>query len=95
PPYIRTGDINTLQPEVKDWEPAMALDGGADGLDFYRKLIPVSGRFLKNNGIIMLELGAGQSADVADMLKASGYEEIEITKDYAGIERIIQATWKN
>jgi methylase of polypeptide subunit release factors len=43
----------------------------------------------------MLELGAGQSADVAHMLKASGYEEIEVTKDYAGIERIIQATWKN
>ena len=95
PPYIRTGDIKTLQPEVKDWEPAMALDGGADGLDFYRELIPASGRFLKNNGIIMLELGAGQSADVAHMLKAYGYEEIEVTKDYAGIERIIQATWKN
>ncbi|MBI5194907.1 MAG: peptide chain release factor N(5)-glutamine methyltransferase [Nitrospirae bacterium] len=95
PPYIRTGDIKTLQPEVKDWEPEMALDGGADGLDFYRELIPASGRFLKNNGIIMLESGAGQAADVADMLKASGYEEIEITKDYAGIERIIQATWKN
>ncbi len=95
PPYIRTGDIKTLQPEVKDWEPAVALDGGADGLDFYRELIPASRRFLKNNGIIMLELGAGQSTDVAHMLKASGYEEIGITKDYAGIERIIQAAWKN
>ncbi len=94
PPYIRTDDIENLQPEIKEWEPVDALDGGRDGLDFYRMLIPSAGRFLKDNGIIMLELGFGQSSDVAGILELSGYTQIEIIKDYAGTERIIKARWK-
>lgn len=91
PPYIRTEDIKRLQPEIKDWEPAVALDGGIDGLDFYRRLIPTARQFLKDNGILMLEAGLNQSDDIAQMLKLAGYSEIKIIKDYAGIERIIQA----
>ncbi len=94
PPYVRTGDIKSLQPEIKDWEPVAALDGGADGLGFYRELIPAARGFLKDSGIIMLEVGAGQSGRVADIIKSSGYELLEIIKDYAGIERIIKAKWK-
>lgn len=94
PPYIRTDDIENLQPEIKEWEPVDALNGGVDGLDFYRLLIPSAGRFLKDNGIIMLELGFGQSSDVAGILELSEYTQIEIIKDYAGTERIIKARWK-
>ncbi|MEK7308876.1 MAG: HemK/PrmC family methyltransferase [Nitrospirota bacterium] len=94
PPYVRTGDIKNLQPEIKDWEPVVALDGGADGLGFYRELIPAARGFLKDSGIIMLEVGFGQSGRVADIIKSSGYELLEIIKDYAGIERIIKAKWK-
>ena len=94
PPYIRTDDIKNLQPEIKEWEPVDALDGGRDGLDFYRILIPSARRFLKDDGIIMLELGFGQSSDVAGILELSGYTQIEIIKDYAGTERIIKARWK-
>lgn len=94
PPYIRTDDIKNLQPEIKEWEPVSALNGGVDGLDFYRVLIPSARRFLKDNGIIMLELGLGQSSDVVDIFESAGYAQIEIIKDYAGIERIIKARWK-
>ncbi|MEK7697950.1 MAG: peptide chain release factor N(5)-glutamine methyltransferase [Nitrospirota bacterium] len=94
PPYIRTDDIENLQPEIKEWEPVDALNGGVDGLDFYRVLIPSARRFLKDNGIIMLELGLGQSSDVVDIFESAGYAQIEIIKDYAGIERIIKARWK-
>jgi release factor glutamine methyltransferase len=94
PPYIRTDDIKNLQPEIKSWEPVAALDGGLDGLDFYRELIPAATRFLKDNGLIMFELGYGQSSKVADIFKSSGYTLVEIIKDYTGIERIIKATWR-
>lgn len=93
PPYIKTGDIKTLQPEIRDWEPFGALDGGADGLNFYREIISQAGKFLKTNGILMLELGAGCADDTADMMKEAGYLNIGLHKDYAGIERIIQGRW--
>lgn len=93
PPYIRTGEIQNLQPEVKDWEPLNALDGGPDGLDFYREVIPASRKFLSNGGILMLELGAGCAPFVADMMKDAGYKDVEMLEDYAGIKRIIQAKW--
>jgi len=94
PPYIRTGDIKYLQPEIKNWESFIALDGGDDGLDFYRELIPASGGFLNDDGLIMLEIGAGQAKDVSGIMESSGYTQIETIRDFAGIERIIQARWK-
>ncbi len=94
PPYIRTDDIKSLQPEVKDWEPVTAIDGGADGLDFYRELIPSARRYLKYDGLLMLELGTGQASSVADIIESSGYTQIQIIRDYAGIERIIKAKWR-
>lgn len=93
PPYIKTGDIRGLQPEIRDWEPLNALDGGADGLVFYREIIPVAREHLKDNGAIMLELGAGCEDAVDGMLNDAGYREIEIKKDYAEIKRMIFARW--
>jgi release factor glutamine methyltransferase len=93
PPYIRTDEIETLQPEVRDWEPLNALDGGPDGLVFYREIIPAARKFLKDSGMLMLELGAGCARDVAQMMKDAGYRDVEIRKDYSGIKRIIQAQW--
>jgi len=92
PPYVSTDDLKDLQPEVRDWEPAVALDGGRDGRAFYRELIPAAGEFLKDEGFIMLEIGAGQADGVADILKSSGYAGIKIIRDYSGIRRIVKAS---
>jgi release factor glutamine methyltransferase len=94
PPYIKRNDLQDLQPEIKNWEPVIALDGGIDGLGFYRELIPGARRFLNNDGLIMLEIGAGQSKSVTDIMGLWGYSRIKVIKDLAGIERIIQAQWK-
>ena len=93
PPYIRTEDIKDLQPEVRDWEPVNALDGGSDGLDYYRLIIPESTQYLKNNGMVMYEHGDGQADFIAVILDKTGFTEIETIKDYSGKERVIQARW--
>ncbi|GBD96481.1 MAG TPA: peptide chain release factor N(5)-glutamine methyltransferase [Nitrospirae bacterium] len=93
PPYIRTDDIKGLQPEIRDWEPVGALDGGQDGLDYYREIIPAARRFLKDRGMLMFELGAGCANHVAYMMNEAGYTDVKVRKDYAGIERIIQVRW--
>ncbi len=94
PPYIKTGEIRGLQPEIRDWEPMDALDGGADGLDYYRKIIPEARNFLNDRGAIMLEIGQGQADDIAEIMSIAGYEHINVIKDYADIKRIIQAQCK-
>ncbi len=93
PPYIRTGEIQTLQPEIRDWEPLNALDGGPDGMDFYRRIVPAARKYLKRNGVLMFEVGCGCADTIARMLEGSGYADMNIRKDYAGIKRIIQAKW--
>jgi release factor glutamine methyltransferase len=93
PPYIPSSDIESLEPEIKQWEPRTALDGGSDGLDAYRSIIPRAGNFLKNNGILILELGIGLARPVSGMAETAGFSGIEITKDLAGIERIFRAEW--
>jgi len=94
PPYVRTKEIETLQPEIKHWESLDAIDGGPDGLDFYRRIIPQASRFLKDNGILILEIGDGYIDDISKMIKNAGYAGLEIIKDYAQIERIVLARWK-
>jgi len=93
PPYIKTEEIKGLQPEVRDWEPLNALDGGEGGLDYYRLIIPESIQYLKNNGIVMFEHGDGQSDNIAVILNETGFRSIEMIKDYSGKERVIQARW--
>lgn len=87
PPYIRTGDIASLAPEVRLYEPVLALDGGADGLDAYRAL--EIGRLLRPQGLAFLEIGAGQGGDVAAVMASKGLKVLDIVPDLAGIERCV------
>jgi release factor glutamine methyltransferase len=91
PPYIKRSDIENLQPEVRDWEPSDALDGGEDGLDYYRAIIPEAKSYLKEGGYIMFEIGFGQADAVRKMAEDSDFIDISLIKDYAGIERILIA----
>jgi len=93
PPYIRREDIDSLDTEVKDHEPILALDGGVSGLDFYEKIITSAPNFLKDNGKIYFELGINQAARVKELLEKD-FTNIEIVKDYNNIERIIKAVKK-
>lgn len=87
PPYIRRPDIIKLQPEIRGWEPVEALDGGDDGLSFYRRILSDARRHLKKGGTVLLETGKGQARDVINIAEDSGLECISIIKDYAGIKR--------
>jgi release factor glutamine methyltransferase len=89
PPYIKRADMKKLQPEIRDWEPREALDGGEDGLDYYRIIIPNAKEYLKIDGYLILELGVGQAGNVTDMAADAGFHQIALKKDYAGIERIL------
>jgi release factor glutamine methyltransferase len=91
PPYIRRDDLKKLQPEIKDWEPMPALDGGEDGLDFYRAIIPGARTYLAADGVLLFELGIHQAAAVKKMADDAGFHDISVRKDYAGIERIFMA----
>lgn len=88
PPYIESADISGLQPEVRDWEPTDALDGGEDGLRYYREILKDAKRYLADNGLIFLELGYGQAEDVAEIAGKNGFEDISFIKDFCGILRI-------
>ena len=89
PPYIRTVDIASLEPEVARFEPAAALDGGPDGQGAYRELAPRIGRLLKPSGRAFVELGAGQGAAVSALMAAQDLEPLEISADLAGIPRCL------
>ena len=92
PPYIPAGDIPGLDPSVRDFEPRMALDGGADGLDFYRNLAKEWKNALTVGGKLFLEVGIGQADDVLRLLRAQGFGDLEITKDLNGIPRVVHGT---
>lgn len=89
PPYIPTGEIEALMPEVRDFEPRLALDGKEDGLAFYRSIIKESEFYLKSGGFLMFEIGFDQGADVSGLMKDAGFEKIEIIKDLAGLDRVV------
>lgn len=89
PPYIPTGDIDDLEPEVRDFEPLKALDGGIDGLDCYRQINQHFVRFLKPGGFMVMELGVGQAESVAGMFSNDHTEVIDIKADLSGVARAI------
>jgi release factor glutamine methyltransferase len=89
PPYIRHGDIAGLPDEVKGHDPHTALDGGPDGLVFYRGLAAGMGRWLRPGGHVAVEIGADQAADVAEIFGASGGEGVQVIRDYAGRDRVV------
>lgn len=93
PPYIPTQEIEGLEPQVKDYEPRIALDGGYDGLKFYGRLAREGLDWLKSGGLLAVEVGYGQSRAVKAILESTGcYQDITIEKDLAGIERVVSAT---
>jgi release factor glutamine methyltransferase len=91
PPYIPSAEIATLQPEVRNFDPRAALDGGEDGLDFYRRLAAEASAFLKPQGRIMLELGDGQAADVKQIFEAEQWITEAVREDYSKRPRILIA----
>ena len=91
PPYIATSELDELQREIREWEPLNALDGGPDGLDFYRKIFSGAKEYLNKRGVVVLELGFGQGSGVREIAEKAGFENIAIGKDLAGIERILTA----
>lgn len=95
PPYIPTKDILELMSEVKDYEPIMALDGGDDGLNFYRIIIENSKNYLKNKGILIFEIGYNQGKSVAKLFRKYGFSNITIKKDLAQLDRVIYGVYTN
>jgi release factor glutamine methyltransferase len=92
PPYIPSGEIAALMPEVSEFEPTLALDGGEDGLDCYRRLISQCGAYLKPGGHLLLEIGYDQGKAVSSMLSEAGYEGVSVVKDLAGNDRVVKGT---
>ncbi len=89
PPYIPSADIDGLAREVRDFDPRLALDGGADGLDAYRAILPASVGLLAPGGRLIVEVGAGQGGDVLGLAARLGFVHAETRRDLAGIERIV------
>jgi len=88
PPYIPSGEIPHLMPEVSEYEPKGALDGGPDGLDVYHRIITGAPEYLLPGGMVALELGQGEWEPVRAMLLSAGFAGVNVAKDYAGIERV-------
>ena len=92
PPYVPSSQIGTLPREIAEFEPRIALDGGRDGLEFFRRIVTGSGSFLKDGGWLMLEFGEGQGEAVAEMIRNAGYfAPRNIIKDHSGVDRVIRA----
>lgn len=92
PPYIPTEDCRCLQPEVLR-EPLLALDGGSDGLDFYRRICSEARAHLNGNGLLAFETGFDQTESVAALLRDAGFEQIEILRDMSHLPRMVLARW--
>lgn len=93
PPYIPTRDIEELMPEVKDFEPRMALDGREDGLDFYRVISSSGKKHLNKGGLIFYEIGYNQGEAVRQILESEGFTDVTIKKDLSGLDRVVRARW--
>jgi release factor glutamine methyltransferase len=92
PPYIPAADLRSLQPEVRDYEPAMALVGGAAGTEIHDRIIREAPAWLKQGGFLIMEMGIGQAEALGRLIDATGaYGEPEILKDLAGIDRVVIA----
>lgn len=89
PPYIERKVIPTLMEEVREYDPYIALDGGEDGLDFYRRIIGGAQDYLKRGGQILMEIGSGQAQAVSELLREAGFKEIDVCRDFAGLDRVV------
>lgn len=93
PPYIRKDMIPTLMEEVRDHEPLIALDGGEDGLDFYRKITREATEHLYSGGMLFFEIGYDQGETVKLLMEEEGYEEVTVSQDLAGLDRVVYGTF--
>ena len=93
PPYIPSAVIDGLEPEVRDHEPRLALDGSEDGLYFYRVLALECSKHLNKGGCVYFEIGYDQAGAVSRILTIAGYREIEVIKDEPGLNRVVKARW--
>ncbi len=91
PPYIREADIAALPRDVRNFEPLVALDGGADGLDFYRRIAREAPDYLNAGGFVAVEIGARMGEEVAPLFAEAGFDDVRIEKDLAGLERVLSA----
>ena len=89
PPYIRAEEINNLMDDVRLYEPHTALDGGEDGLIFYRRIVSESKLVLKNNGILAFEIGHDQGESVKSLMEENGFSDVRLLKDLAGLDRVL------
>ena len=89
PPYIRRDVIPTLMPEVQEYEPILALDGGEDGLDCYRRILEGIGTFLRKDGHLICEIGYDQGDDVATLMREAGLVDVQVKQDLAGLDRVV------
>jgi len=94
PPYIKTSEMMSLMKDVRDFEPTFALDGGEDGLEFYRRIVRESRKCLNENGYLCLEIGYDEKIDVINILEENNFEEIESYKDLNGYDRVVLGLFK-
>ncbi len=92
PPYIRSAVVDTLMPEVKDYEPRIALDGEEDGLVFYRRILSDCKKNLKKGGMLFFEIGYDQAEAVKSMMEQAGFLEVTVKKDFGGLDRVVFGT---
>lgn len=93
PPYIRSSVIEELEPEVREHEPRLALDGTDDGLYFYREITSKAGEYLEDGGILMFEIGYDQGMEVSQLCMQNGYSDVKVIKDFAGLDRVVSAVY--
>ena len=92
PPYIESENLSKCMPEVRQYEPIMALDGGHDGLDYYRFITPTALEYLEDDGLLALEIGHTQARAVVTLLESySSYQDIQVIQDYSGYDRVVLA----
>lgn len=89
PPYIETAVIDTLMPEVREHEPVLALDGMEDGLHFYRRIVAEAPAHMRKGAYLFFEIGCEQGEVVKALMQEGGFEQVEILKDYAGLDRVV------
>lgn len=94
PPYIPTKDLGALMRDVKEFEPHLALDGGEDGLLFYKRICQQAPGYLKPNGLLAFEIGFDQGEAVAELMHKRGYKNVEVLKDLAGHHRVVTGLWR-
>ena len=96
PPYIASENLLTCMPEVRQYEPPQALDGGEDGLDYYRYIVPMAWEQLEKNGWLVLEIGHNQASAVVEIFEdCSRYQDLQVVQDYSGYDRVVLARTMN